>query len=375
MTPELLAALHGTGLAAFYLLALLVAAATFRREARPGNVLPMTVIRPLKGADEGLEENLRSLVEADSGGVLEFLFAMESADDPAFPPAKRVADSVPGGRARVVLTGPCGERMGKAHNMIEALRHATREIVVFSDSDARVDRATLVETSRAFADGAEAVSGLPDASGARRLGDVLVCLSFNHYFDGVAAVSARLGVGWLFSGTWMAMRRSLLQRIGGLEQFERHAADDFALADSVWRAGARLALLPRLVTLRERGGELPEAARHVLKWTRIVRCTAPWRYLLLPLATPLPLLAAALSSEAWPAAALAGLAVWRAASAWAFDRLAAHDRFPPWAYLALPLVDLAFVGLWVAGLAGDTIEWRGRRYRVRPGGLLESRPA
>lgn len=378
MTPLEAACLHGLGLGLLYAATLASARSLLRRDSPAGMVRPMTVIRPLKGLDEGLEDNLRSLVDADPDGALELLFAIESESDPAYPVAKRVADSAPGGRARVLVTGPSGERMGKAHNMIEALRHATKDVVVFSDSDARVDRAVLVETSRAFDQGADAVAGLPDASRAKGLGDVLVCLCFNHYFDGIGILASRLGLATLFSGTWMGLRRELLERVGGLEQFARHAADDFALADAARRAGARAVVLPRLVELNERGGSLGEAALHVLKWTRIVRATAPWSYLALPLATPLPLAAAAIFAwpeSASPALGLAALSAMRIGCAWAFDARGAGARFPLWGYLSLPLLDLAFIGLWVAGLLGDTIEWRGRRYRVLKGGLLDSVPA
>lgn len=374
MSPlEAFALGHAAMLAAFYLLALLAGLARFGRREKPGEVLPMTVIRPLKGLDEGLEDNLRALVDADAAGVLEHLFAVESADDPAFAVAGLVAALAPG-RARVVVTGPSGERMGKAHNMIEALKHATKELVVFSDSDARADRAALVETSRAFAAGADAVSGVPDASMARGAGDVLVCLCFNHYFDPLAIVAHAAGVGTFFSGTWMALRRDTLERLGGLERFSNQAADDFSLADALRRAGARVALLPRLVRLYEHGGGVVEGAQHVFKWARIVRWTTPAPFLLLPLATPLPLAClAALSGAAdlRPAAFWLFLAATRVACALRLDGRTAASRFPWWGYAALPVLDLAFLGLWLGAWLGNTISWRGRRYRVRTGGHLE----
>ncbi len=251
MTPfGAFALAHASLLGLFCLIALRAWFRCLGRTERPGELLPITIIRPLKGLDEGLEENLRSTIDADVEGVLQHLFAVESAEDPAHAVAVRVAERAPG-RARVVVTGPSGSRMGKAHNMIEALKHAERDIVVFSDSDARPDRAVLVETSLAFRAGADAVSGLPDASHARGLGDVLVCVCFNHYFDPLTVAGHSAGLGTFFSGTWMALRRDALERLGGLERFSNEAADDFSLADALRRAGARVALLPRLVPLRE----------------------------------------------------------------------------------------------------------------------------
>ncbi|MBI4346648.1 MAG: glycosyltransferase [Elusimicrobia bacterium] len=369
---ELIAVGHAAVLGLFYLGSYLAAVAAFRRRPAEGKLRPMTLIRPLKGLDVGLEENLRAPLDGDPEGSLECLFAVESEDDPAYAIATRVAALSPS-RARVVVTGPSGERMGKAHNMVSALRHATRDIVVFSDSDARADRETLVETSRAFDAGAHAVSGLPDASFARGAGDVLVCLSFNHGFDLLAALAAAAGVGVFFSGAWMAVRRDTLTNLGVLDRLGHQAADDFTLADALRRAKARVVLLPRLVPLYERGGTVLEAVRHLLKWSRIVRWTVPLPFVLLPLATPLPLVALACASapaDLRPAGLWCLFAALRVAAARLFDARCASSRYPWWGYAALPFLDIANVGLWLLSWPGGTIEWRGRRYRLRSGGRL-----
>lgn len=375
MSPlEAFAYAHAAGLGALYLFAMLAGRWRLRRSPVQGEVGPMTVIRPLKGVDDGLEENLRSVIAADPGGRVETLFAIETQADPAFPVASKVAAEAPG-RARVVLTGPAGDRMGKAHNMIEAVKRASNEFVVFSDSDAAIDREVLVETSRAFADGADAVAGLPDATAARSPGDVIVCVCFNHFFDPLGTLAHVFGAGTFFSGTWMALRKDALARVGGLERFERQAADDFSLADALRRAKARVALLPRMVRLNERGGTLGEAVRHILKWARIVRWTVAPAFALLPLATPLPLavisLGALAAGDPRPAQFWAFIACARAACARLLDTRTAASRFPVWAYAALPLLDLAFLGIWLAAWIGNTIAWRGRRYRIRAGGRLD----
>jgi ceramide glucosyltransferase len=35
----------------------------------------------------------------------------------------------------------------------------------------------------------------------------------------------------------------------------------------------------------------------------------------------------------------------------------------------LPIRDLVFMGIWIAGFAGDTIVWRNERFRLRNGKL------
>jgi ceramide glucosyltransferase len=37
----------------------------------------------------------------------------------------------------------------------------------------------------------------------------------------------------------------------------------------------------------------------------------------------------------------------------------------------VPIKDLLNAAVWLMAFLGNTVEWRGRRYRVRRGGLLE----
>lgn len=371
-------ALHAVVLQAFYLACVWASARQFRRLPPKAPVLPMTVIKPLKGVDIALEENLRSLVEADETGVLQVLFAVEDESDPAHAVAAKVAADASGRDVRVLVTGPPGSRMGKMHNMIEAFKHARHPVVVFSDSDVRADRDLLAETSEAFARGAGAASALPDATGPAAFTDALIGLCFNHYFLAPAALVYRSGFICPFAGSWLALRRDLIERIGGLEPFANTAADDFALGMAVAKTGSRAVLLSRLAKIREKGGTPAETYRHALKWTVITRSITPWLFYPMPFLSPLPVALAACLAQAlapgglsWAPILLAALAALRVVLAWTQDRLTARDFFPLWAYFILPLTDLAQLILWTHALASRHILWRDRRYRVLPGGRLE----
>lgn len=363
------------------LAALWSAVAYFRRDFRDGPVVPMSVIKPIRGPEEGLAENLEALIEADREKALEILLVLESAEDPAYPTAAMVAARHAGRDIRVVLSGPSGNRMGKAHNMIEGFKRARHPIVIFSDADVLADRGVLVETSRAFQAGADAACAPPDGTGRKGFTDTIIGLCFNHFFAGYLPLLRRLGLAWPFAGGWMAFRRDLLDRMGGLERFSRCAADDYSLGLAARRSGASLALLPRLVRVREGGGTFPELVRHLLKWAKVVRFTLPVPYALAPLKSPV-LLSSLLVLLAWrngwelfgPLALAAWTALLRSAGAWLQDRFTAADRFPFWAYPALPVADLASMLFWFGALFSRTLSWRGKRYRLHYGGRVEALP-
>jgi ceramide glucosyltransferase len=242
----------------------------------------------------------------------------------------------------------------------------------------RPDRAVLAATSEAFAEGADAASALPDATGRRGATDAIVGACFNHYFLVPAALLYRWGGFAPMAGGWLACRKEFLSRLGGLESLEDRAADDIAIAFEAKRLGAKAVLLPVLARIRERGGSPREAAAHLLKWSRIVRFCAPWSFRLSPLLSPVLV---ALAWAAWtlaagapprgPLLALGAVCAWRAALARLQDRCTAAESFPPWLYLSLPALDAACALVWLWSFFSDELLWRGKTYRLKTGGRLE----
>src|ERR1700759_3491480 len=71
----------------------------------PGAQPPISVLKPLCGYDEGLEENLRSFFAQDYPQY-EVLLGVHSLDDPAVPVAEKVIQEFQGKvPARLIVTG------------------------------------------------------------------------------------------------------------------------------------------------------------------------------------------------------------------------------------------------------------------------------
>jgi ceramide glucosyltransferase len=343
----------------------------------PRPLLPMTLIKPVKGLDDGLDANFESIARSDPEGRLQVIVAVESDADPAFAAATAFSRRHPERDILVLATGPSGARMGKVHNMIEALPRAAHPFVIFSDSDVETTPRLLLETSRAFEDGLEAVFAVPRQRRGEGLPGVLLEIAMNHSFGIGAALGWRL-IGFTHcAGAWMGYTREILERSGGLEPIAHAIADDFALSRRVAKAGARGRLLAAPVLLREAGGTVPETARHLLKWAVIIRWSLPLVYLSIPFfnmglaATALAALALATGRHVAPALSLAACAfVTRGLVALLHDVLVGEGALAlPW-YGVLAFTDLGVLGFWLAGFR-STIGWRGTTYRLRWGGAAE----
>jgi len=195
-------------------------------------------------------------------------------------------------------------------------------------------------------------------------------------------------------GAVMATTRQRLKSIGGFEALVEFLADDYQLGNLIVRQGRRIVLSPVVVECRESPKNWLEVWRHQLRWARTIRVCQPLPYFfsILSNATFWPLLwliaafPAAIGTSSTAAAgvavvAISGdllplglvLAIWLArtiTAMWQESRLTrSHSH---WAFFWLvPVKDLLAVVVWALSFLGNSVEWRGRRYRVRRGGKLE----
>jgi ceramide glucosyltransferase len=84
---------------------------------------------------------------------------------------------------------------------------------------------------------------------------------------------------------------------------------------------------------------------------------------------PLALLVCAASPAWWPALPVTFFV--RALAAYTVSTRVLRTR---WNWLLLPIEDVLEFCFWVAGFFGNTISWRGRRYRLSSDGRFELIP-
>src|SRR5690348_8907286 len=105
----------------------------FRESAQDtSNIEPvpsLSMIVPLKGSDVFTSPHLDALVESVLDIPVEYLFAMESIDDPAFVVCQKVKEQHPEKDIRIILSGPAKGRMGKQHNLSVATQEASYEAI------------------------------------------------------------------------------------------------------------------------------------------------------------------------------------------------------------------------------------------------------
>lgn len=364
--------------------AILLAAASWRgerekfryyRERLPdqtqGSFLPaVSLIVPVKGQDEGLQENLASLASLDYPDYELIIAARSPQDVPA--------GVVPAGVRVVFSEGHPAGAAEKLQNLLAAVRaaRAESEVLAFADSDGRVGRGWLRALVAPLCQaGVGAATGyrvyLPEVAGfwpaLRSAWNAVIFGTFG---------PANADLVW---GGAMALRKELFLRLGVDSLWASTASDDYVLTEAVRAAGLRLRFAPGSLVVSSDG----IAARDLLRWIQrqmiITRIYAPRLWALSFAASVLYCTAmvtcvVALAYGHWSAAAvltfLLGAGMLKGT---AREKLAAMalPESRPWfqrhGWLFTWLVPLA-TWTWLYGhLASaytNRIEWRGYRYRL-----------
>jgi ceramide glucosyltransferase len=340
--------------------------------APPATLPSISVLKPLCGQDDRLEENLRSFFTQDYPDY-EILFAVDALADPAVAVVEKVRREFPQGpRVRLVETGEPIVPNRKAHSLARLVAQAQHGILVMSDSDVHVPPGLLRSVAAEFQDPAVGVVTCPyRAVPGHGFWSRLEALGMNTEFLAGVLVAWLVGEMDFALGPTLAARREVIEAMGGFDELGHYLAEDFEIGNRAPRLGYRV-LLSSCVIEHRIGSQTPrENLQHRLRWARSTRRSRPTGYWGQIFTNPLPLalLLCLAVPRLWPL--LAVTALFRALAAWSTAKLVLNDPLTSRRWWLIPVQDLMSVVVWVSGFFGSTIDWRGRRYNLLPDGRFQ----
>jgi ceramide glucosyltransferase len=204
------------------------------------------VLCSCKGLEPGLERNLTTLTEFDHQNYQVF-FVLASESDPAHSIVKRVAaGSKP--KAHVLIAGApegCGEKVNNLRFAIEQLP-PDFEFLAFADSDGRPGKSWLKRLISPLADqriGATTTMRwlIPNRTD-------LASAFLAAWNAPVVTMLTEKGKNFCWGGG-SAIRRSLFDQIGVIEDWKSSVSDDYSLTRALHHAGRSIMFLPDCLTV------------------------------------------------------------------------------------------------------------------------------
>jgi ceramide glucosyltransferase len=332
----------------------------------------ISVLKPLCGRDEGLEENLRSFFAQDYP-QFEVLLAVHRESDPAVEIAEKVIDEFAGKiSARLIVTGESPIPNAKSYSLNRLVREAKHELLVMGDSDIRVQPDLLANLAREFEEPRVGLITCPyRAVSGHSLWSRLEAIGMNTEFLGGVLV-ARMLEGMKFAlGCTVGVRRKVLEEMGGFAYLQEFLAEDFVLGHRAAELGHEVLLSSAIIEHRIGSQSMLPNLSHRLRWARSTRRSRPAGYWGQIFTYPLPiaLLLWATLGAAWPAVLLA--LVLRTGAALATSGSVLRDLVLRRQWWLLPVQDVLGFLVWIGGFLGDTIVWRDRKCTVLRDGRLQ----
>lgn len=361
--------LAGLGLLAAVLQVLAVRSAVRAQRTKkthPSSWPPISILKPLKGLDDNLFDNLESFCHLDYPEY-EIIFALQDHNDPACKIARKIRDKHPD-RNITVLVERCSQGLNpKVNNLIPACRAARYDAILISDSNVLVGRNYLRETARHLEDPEVGlVTSLIRGIGGRTLGAALENIHLNTFIAGSVCLLDRFLKMPCVIGKSMLMRKKDLEAIGGLPAVKDVLAEDYIIGREMHAAGKKVALSTHFVNnVNQHWGVKRFLGRHI-RWGKLRWKIGGVRYLSELLLNPvfmacLPILVSGPSLRTVSLALLAS-----------FLKTALDLSLRSWTdagsgilpYLLVPVKDLLIGCAWFVPVLSDTIVWRGNRYLI-----------
>jgi ceramide glucosyltransferase len=357
----------------------------------------ISILKPLKGCDETTAASLESWFQQNYSGQAQILFGVADANDPVCKTVQALLQKNSSRDAQLII---CAENLGgnaKVSTLAQLDRLAKHDLILISDADVRVPPdflANFVATLR------DPKTGLVNCF--YRLANPTTtamqweAVAINADFWSQVLQSQTLKPLDFALGAAILIRRKNLEEIDGFESLANCLADDYQLGHRIAKNGHRIALCPVVVECWDAPMDWTQVWKHQLRWARTIRVCQPLPYFLsiLSNASLWPLIWLASSSLELSAMIdqpaqldflrafqikiilLEGMMI---ATALLLARIAIAQklqlRFTAELKLAslfwlVPVKDILQAALWLGAFAGNTVEWRGRKMKLRRDGTL-----
>jgi ceramide glucosyltransferase len=345
-------------------------------------VLPISVLKPVKGVDVDLAANINSFFELDYP-KFELIFSIADWGDLARPVIEEAIARHPRVRAQLIMGDvPIGMNP-KVNNLIRSYNVAKHDLILISDSNIRVAPDYLHAVISSYDDKTGVVTAIVRGDEARGVVGWLEAVFLNTYYARFMLLAKRVGAPVVL-GKSMLFRRSVANRFGGLSVLARYLAEDYMAGQAMRMLGLEITVMREPVVQPIGRMSLRAFWSRHLRWGRIRKSQAPLAFVVepvlslwvcgaigavtlhslfqspsfaslqLPIATVFAThVALWMTSDLLIMWALGAAISWRTAAAWLLREII---HLPMWCHIA----------------SGNTVNWRGRRLTLSSGGILKT---
>ncbi|KAJ3117733.1 hypothetical protein HDU96_005863 [Phlyctochytrium bullatum] len=342
----------------------------------------VSILRPLKGVDANLKENLESSFRLDYP-KFEILFSVASETDPAIQVVADLKEKYPHVDATMIIGDVNVGVNPKINNLVRSYNTAKYDIIWILDSNVMVKPHSLGRSvDLLLLPRVGLVHHIPIGVRPQGFGSVVEGIYLNTAHAKMYITINKLGVASCVVGKSNLFRKSSLEPVGGLVKFGRFMSEDNIIGHCIFSQRLRHMMTGDIAYQPLGALSLQDYFQRRARWTRIRKYTVVGATLFEPFTESLvntftsayalhfflgtnPVLHFCLQMLAW----------------FATDYILCRVMAPE-TCKSLPLFAVAWLTREVTALpvylyacAGSTVDWRGTLFRLKSDGTVEQAPA
>jgi ceramide glucosyltransferase len=345
-----------------------------RRGAVGLSSVPVSIIKPLKGIDPELKENLATFCDQDYPEY-EVLLGFSEQADSAVDMMKKIAAASVEPCIHVVVSSinlGANKKVSNLQGLVESARYP---LLAISDSDMRVDRLYLRNiVDEYYRDkNVGLVTCLYKISSPQTVGAALESLTIALDFIPSVLVARRLEGITFGLGASLLLSTKALEDIGGLSAIADYLADDYQIGNRLWEKGYKIILSHVVIENVVGPMSIRNYVMHQLRWAKTYRASRPKGFagygithvfvlslflviLQGPTALTISILCAAAALRFSTAAVI-------------YKKIIRSRDWIKWLIL-IPLKDILSFGIWAWSFLNRSVSWRGKSYKIVKGGTI-----
>jgi len=367
-----------------FLILSLAGAAKFHREskeqrrfAEKQNTLPpVSVLKPVHGAEQRLKENVESFFRQDYPEY-EILFAADEENDTALPIIREVVARYPHIKCSILVTGQPELPNPPAYSFFRMSQMAAHEILVTSDSDVEVAPNYLREVVAPMLDCA--VGMVTCVYRGKNMGG---------FWSGMDAIgmsvemtagvmTANLLEGMKFGlGPTIVTRKDSIAKIGGYRVTGEYFSNDFMTGNFIEKVGYRVVLSRHIIDHVVPPMTFKRMWERQVRWAKGTRWSRPKGHFGTGLIFAMPygilgfLAGAASRHFLFGAGLLIAAIINRLLESFVIGWEVVRDPRAKQELWLYPLRDLLGFAVWCASYLSKSAVWRDHRYQLIRGGRI-----
>lgn len=339
----------------------------------------VSILKPLKGSDPGLRENLQTFFCLDYP-KFEIVFSASSKTDPSLVVVRALMREYPEVQASLVISQDTEWTNPKVENLKASTPLARYDWLLISDSNTRVHSQALRRLMTEVEEGVGVITSSIVGEGMQTWVSHIEAGYFRTYFSRWMILSAFFGRAFVV-GKSMLFRKSVAEKFGGIRALESYLAEDYMAGFAMKQLGLRIKV-SRFPVVQYMGAQsLSHFWRRHLRWARIRKAHLPIAFWLEPFSTSWVAFGVGYIGLSKLNFVSLGAFAWIHFGLWflgefLLSRKLGGFTLSVWDFFhflwTTPAREFFLLAVFVHASVGNAVVWRGQRLYLKRGGLISA---